>query len=120
MQAKKLKLEYSKIKENELFKYECTFKPKINENKIKRTLDDLFQWQEKINKEKEEIKQLYEEFTEKQIQSLINYKPKNNYYSNMKYLEKWQKKWEKLKNLKKRIQIQNIQEVKQLILNLLI
>ena len=102
MQAKKLKLEYSKIKENELFKYECTFKPKINENKIKRTLDDLFQWQEKINKEKEEIKQLYEEFTEKQIQSLINYKPKNNYYSNMKYLEKMAEKMGKIEESKEK------------------
>ena len=88
MEAKKIKLEYNKLKEDELFRYECTFKPKINNNKIKRSLDDLFKWQEKINKEKEEIKQLYEEFTEKQIQSLINYKPKYNYYSNMKYLQK--------------------------------
>ena len=89
MEAKKIKLEYNKLKEDEIFRYECTFKPKINNNKkIKRSLDDLFKWQEKINKEKEEIKQLYEEFTEKQIQSLINYKPKYNYYSNMKYLQK--------------------------------
>ena len=51
-------------------------------------MNDLFQWQEKINKEKEEIKQLYEEYTENQIQSLMNCKPKNNYYSNIKILEK--------------------------------
>ena len=88
MQAKKLKLEYNKLKGDELFKNECTFKPKINENKIKRTVDDLFEWQDKINKEKEEIKQLYEEFTEQQIQDLKNYVPKYNYYSNMRYLEK--------------------------------
>ena len=90
IEAKKIKLEYNKLKEDEIFKYECTFKPKINNNKIKRTLDDLFKWHEKINKEKEEIKQLYEEFTEKQIQSLINYKPKYNYYSNMRYLKKFE------------------------------
>ena len=95
IQAKKIKLEYNKLKEEQIFKYECTFKPKINENKIKRTLDDLFEWQEKINKEKEEIRQLYEEFTEKQIQSLINYKPKNNYYSNLRYLERIAEKMEK-------------------------
>ena len=99
MEAKRLKLEYNKIKEEELFRYECTFRPKINSNNnIKRTLDDLFLWQEKINKEKEEMKQLYEEFTEKQIQNLKNFKPKNNYYSNMKYLEKMA---EKIKNEEK-------------------
>jgi len=100
MEAKRLKLEYNKIKDEELFKYECTFKPKINSNNIKRTLDDLFLWQEKINKEKEEMKQLYEEFTEKQIQNLRNFKPKNNYYSNMKYLEKMA---EKMKNEENKI-----------------
>ena len=67
-------------------------KQKINNNNIKRTLDDLFLWQEKINKEKEEMKQLYEEFTEKKIQNMKNYRPKNNYYSNMKYLEKMAEK----------------------------
>ena len=92
MEAKKLKMEYNKIKEEEIFRDECTFKPKINNINIKRTVDDLFLWQEKINKEKEEMKQLYEEFTEKQIQNLKNFKPKNNYYSNMKYLEKMAEK----------------------------
>ena len=92
MEAKRLKMEYNKIKEEEIFRYECTFKPKINNNNIKRTLDDLFLWQEKINKEKEEMKQLYEEFTEKKIQNMKNYRPKNNYYSNMKYLEKMAEK----------------------------
>jgi hypothetical protein len=87
IQAKKLKLEYNRLKEDEIYRVACPFKPTINENKIKRTLDDLFKWQEKINKEKEEIKQLYEEYTEKQIQSLMNCKPKNNFYSNIKYLE---------------------------------
>ena len=96
MEAKRLKLEYNKIKEEEVFRYECTFRPKINSNNnIKRTLDDLFLWQEKINKEKEEMKQLYEEFTENQIENLKNYKPKDNYYSNMKYLERMA---EKIKN----------------------
>ena len=99
MEAKRLKLEYNKIKEEELFRYECTFKPKINSNNsIKRTVDDLFLWQEKINKEKEEMKQLYEEFTEKQIQNLRNFKPKDNYYSNMKYLEKMAEKIKKEEN----------------------
>jgi hypothetical protein len=98
MKAKKIKLEYNKLKEDEIFKNECTFKPKINENKIKRTLDDLFKWKEKINKEKEEIKQLYEEFTEKQIQNMRNFKPKNNYYSNMKYLERMADKMEESKD----------------------
>ena len=92
MEAKRLKLEYNKIKDEETFRYECTFKPRINNNNIKRTLDDLFLWQEKINKEKEEMKQLYEEFTEKQIQNLKNFKPKINYYTNMKYLEKMAEK----------------------------
>lgn len=100
MQAKKLKLEYNKLKEDETFKYECPFKPKINENKIKRTLDDLFKWQEKINKEKEEIKQLYEEYTEKQIQSLMNYRPKNNYNSNIKYLEQMAEKMGRIEECK--------------------
>ena len=98
MEAKRLKLEYNKIKEEEIFRYECTFKPKINYNNSKRTLDDLFLWQEKINKEKEEMKQLYEKFTENQIQNLINYKPKDNYYSNMKYLEKMAEKIKKEEN----------------------
>ena len=100
IKSKNLKLEYNKLKEEEIFKHECTFKPKINENKIKRTLNDLFEWQEKINKEKEEIKQLYEEFTEKQIQSLINYRPKINYYSNMKYLEKMAERMGKIEECK--------------------
>ena len=102
IQAKKLKLEYNKLKGDELFKYECTFKPKINENKIKRTLDDLFEWQDKINREKEEIKQLYEEFTEQQIQNLKNYRPKNNYYSNMRYLEKMAEKMAKIEENKEK------------------
>ena len=109
MEAKRLKLEYNKIKEEEIFKYECTFKPKINNNNIKRTVDDLFLWQEKINKEKEEMKQLYEEFTEKQIQNLKNFKPKNNYYSNMKYLEKMA---EKMKNEENKINQQKSSESK--------
>ena len=46
------------------------------------------------------MKQLYEEFTEKQIQNLRNFKPKNNYYSNMKYLEKMA---EKMKNEENKI-----------------
>ena len=99
MEAKRLKLEYNKIKEEEMFKNKCTFKPKINKNNnIKRTLDDLFLWKEKINKEKEEMKQLYEEFTENQNQNLKNYKPKDNYYSNMKYLEKMAEKIKKEEN----------------------
>ena len=98
MEAKRLKLEYNKIKVEEIFRYECTVKPKINYNNSKRTLDDLFLWQEKINKEKEEMKQLYEKFTENQIQNLINYKPKDNYYSNMKYLEKMAEKIKKEEN----------------------
>ena len=92
MKAKVLKLEYNKIKEDEVFKYECTFRPKINKNNKKRTLNDLFQWQEKINKEKEEMRQLYDEFVERQIQNLTNFKPKDNYYSNMKYLERMAEK----------------------------
>ena len=100
IQAKKLKLEYNKLKEDETFKYECPFKPKINENKIKRTLDDLFKWQDKINKEKEEIKQLYEEYTEKQIQSLMNYRLKNNYNSNIKYLEQMAEKMGRIEESK--------------------
>ena len=85
---KQKKRELNLIKEQENLKKNCTFKPKINRNDLKRNVNDLFEWQQKINKEKEEMKELYEKFKEEQIQKLINYKPKNNYYTNMKYLEK--------------------------------
>jgi hypothetical protein len=55
------------------------------------------------------MKQLYEEFTEKQIQNLKNFKPKNNYYSNMKYLEKMA---EKMKNEENKMNQQKSSESK--------
>ena len=65
-------------------------------------MNDLFQWQEKINKEKEEMRQLYDEFVERQIQNLVNFKPKDNYYSNMKYLERMAEKKGKIEKSEER------------------
>ena len=83
-----------------MLKHKCPFKPSINDNKMKRTVDDLFKWKEKINREKEEIKQLYEEYTEQQIQSLMNCRPKDNYYTNIKYLERMAEKMGKIEESK--------------------
>lgn len=57
----------------------CTFHPQIiDKDGKKRKIDDLFEWQEKINKEKEDMKKLYQEYENQQVEYYSNYKNKKS------------------------------------------
>ena len=65
-----------------------TFKPKINQTNLKRNLDDLFKWQDKVNYNKMYMKKMFEEYNNEKIKNIINYQPEYNYIKNKEYLER--------------------------------
>ena len=81
-------LNVMKIQNNKNLLKNCTFKPKINQTNLKRNLDDLFKWQDKVNYNKMYMKKMFEEYNNEKIKNIINYQPEYNYIKNKEYLER--------------------------------
>lgn len=67
------------IKQHEFYtsKQQCTFHPMINnKDGKKRSIDDLYEWQERVNKEKEDMRKIYEEYKNQQIDYYTQYNSK--------------------------------------------
>ena len=77
-----------KIQNNKNLLKNCTIKPKINQTNLKRNLDDLFKWQDKVNYNKMYMKKMFEEYNNEKIKNIINYQPEYNYIKNKEYLER--------------------------------
>ena len=85
LKNKNRKIQQIKIQDDKKIQKLCPFKPKINDYNIKRNIYDLFEWQIKVDKNKEYAKKKFEELNNGKINEILNYKPEYDYNRN-KYL----------------------------------
>ena len=85
LKNKNRKIQEIKIQDNKKIKKLCPFKPKINDYNFQRNIYDLFEWQIKVDKNKEYAKKKFDELNNGKIEEILNYKPEYDYNRN-KYL----------------------------------